>query len=104
MVTSMALTPFSLPERIDIDNANTLLQQLYAFIDGTASQTDEQTLSINLAKVEHCDSAGIACLLEAKVYAEQQQKSLTYDQPAAQLHELAQFFNLEGWLFAPPNV
>ncbi len=99
MVTSMAFTPLSLPERIDIDNANTLLQQLYAFIDSTASQTAEQALNIPLAKVEHCDSAGIACLLEAKVYAEQQQKNLTYDKPVAQLRELAQFFNLEDYLF-----
>ncbi len=84
----------TLPERIGMDNAKFVLQQLLAGID----QADTE-VTVDLSTITHCDSAGIAALIEAKSYALRQQKPLTYSAPPSQLRDLAVFLKVEALLF-----
>lgn len=75
--------------QITVDNADAVLSQL---LQCTADVVD-------LSAIEHCDSAGVAALLEAKAVFSQQQRALIFAHPAQQLHDLATFLKVSDLLF-----
>jgi phospholipid transport system transporter-binding protein len=59
------------------------------------SQQSELTrLRFNLAEVTHCDSTGLALLLEAKRYCNQHQLEFLMEHMSASLRSLAEFCGL----------
>lgn len=54
--------------------------------------------SLSLARVSHCDSAGLALLLELKRRAQDAQQPLRFTDAPQQLRELSGFFGLDGAL------
>lgn len=86
----------TLPTRLTQENANRAVRQLCGMID-TASNA---TACIDLSAVVHCDSAGLAALIEAKTYATSRQYTLIYQQPGQQLCALATFLKVKQLLFS----
>lgn len=91
----MTTNPSSLSAvtRITADNANKVLKQLLS-IDDT---------HVDLSMIEHCDSAGIAVLIETKVQCQKQQRVICYHQPQQQLRDLAGFLKVADLLFDEKN-
>lgn len=82
-----------LPEQLTIDNADKAFQHIV-----NASATS--TVTIDLSTVQHCDSAGIAALIEAKANRLNRQQSTDYQNPNQQLRDLAAFLKVDELLFA----
>lgn len=82
----------ALSEIINISNAETVLSQLNGFV--------EPSLNVDLSAVTHCDSAGLAALIEGKRLAKAQQREITYHDAPKQLLDLAKFLKIDDWLFA----
>ena len=74
---------------ITASNANFVFQKLL----GYPSQC------IDLSKIQHCDSAGIAVLIEVKRQKIKKQQTVSYIKPSKQLLELSSFFNVSSLLF-----
>lgn len=86
-------TPFALPERMTIENANVVAGELRRLI------ATKSTAKIDLSAVSHCDSAGVAALIEAVSYAKKQQHTLHLYHPQKQLRELSAFLKVDALLF-----
>lgn len=82
-----------LPARITLEDANDVATTLCRAVDANA------TLGVDLSAVSHCDSAGIAALIEAKAYANKHQRTLCYLSPQSQLKDLATFLKVDEILF-----
>ncbi len=74
---------------ITTDNADAVLSQLLQFSDD----------AIDLSLVKHCDSAGIAVLLETKAKFTKQQRQVVFLNPTQQLRDLATFLKVADLLF-----
>lgn len=61
------------------------------------NQTDN---TLDLSAVSHCDSAGIAVLLEVKKQLAQQQRQVVFVNPSPQLQDLANFLKVSPLLFS----
>lgn len=81
-----------LPVRLSINNADDVFQRLLQ-----ASNADDYT--VDLSVVEHCDSAGIAALIETKAVLLKQHRDICYVNPGQQLAELAAFLKVQQLLF-----
>ncbi len=75
--------------QITVDNADAVLSQLLQ-LSGDA---------VDLSAVAHCDSAGIAVLLEARAAWAKQRQQKTFLHPSQQLHDLAAFLKVTELLF-----
>lgn len=84
-----------LPARITLEDANDVAKMLCRAVDDS---TDAE-LRVDLSAVNHCDSAGVAALIEAKAYANQHQRTLCYLSPQSQLKDLATFLKVDEILF-----
>lgn len=82
-------TVLALPQRINADNANTVLQIL-------VTQAEK---CVDLSSVTYCDSAGIAVLLEVKSLLASEGKTISYQHPGQQLQDLATFLKVAELLF-----
>lgn len=69
----------------------------FATAKGWFARADElaRAGSLSLARVEHCDSAGLALLLELKRRAQSAQQPLRFTDAPQQLRELSGFFGLD---------
>lgn len=74
---------------ITMTNANSILQSIVASDDAT----------IDLSGVNHCDTAGIAVLLQAKSSRLANNKDIQYINVPQQVAELASFLNVSTSLF-----
>lgn len=88
----MSVSAIKLPERITVENANAVMLMLCQFAERT------EQASIDLSSVEYCDSAGVACLLEAKIHANANKHVLTFVQPNSQLKALVTFLKIDRLL------
>lgn len=82
----------ALPDAINVDNANNILANLM-------NQVDDKQPIVDLSPVMHCDSAGVAVLIEAKVLMKQRDIDIEYVSPSPQLRQLATFLKVEQLLF-----
>lgn len=76
--------------QITADNAAVVLSSLLSQADNT----------VDLSAVNHCDSAGIAVLLEVKKQLAQQQRQVVFVNPSPQLQDLADFLKVSPLLFS----
>ncbi|MPV86688.1 STAS domain-containing protein [Ostreibacterium oceani] len=96
---------YQLPDRITVENANTVLAQLLSQQNGAqngaqAAQSEAaQSTPVDLSGLTHCDSAGIAVLIAAKAHFRGQNKSLDFVNPSPQVIGLAKFLKTERLLF-----
>ncbi len=86
------MSTITLPERLTLDNANAIAKQLD---DSVERRVQGATLDIDLSNVTHCDSAGVAALIEAKRHAKQKDCHITYRNIPPQLHDLADFLKVK---------
>ncbi len=75
---------------ITVDNADKVLSQLVSLTTDT----------IDLSAITHCDSAGIAVLLETKTRLAKQQRQVVFINATQQLHDLATFLKVADLLFS----
>lgn len=83
-----------LPTRITVDNANTVYVQLQQL-----GMLQEGGLVVDLSTVTHCDSAGVAALIEVKSEHAARQQQVNYTNPSQQLRDLARFLKVDAVLF-----
>lgn len=90
----MNATPTTaLPTRITVDNANDVHQQLQQLTD------TQDGVSVDLYAVVHCDSAGIAALIEIQAAQLAKGRRVNFQNPSRQLQDLAQFLKVDELLF-----
>jgi len=82
-------------DSLTFTEANAALEKLLAFC---AQQHDDKAL--DLSNITHCDSAGIAVLIEIKKYVLQQQNTIRLKNPSKQLRSMAQFLQVDDLLFS----
>lgn len=82
----------ALPTALTFDNADKILAQLLA--------ANELNSDIDLSTVTHCDSAGLAALIEAKAIFNTKEQAINYLNASTQLHDLAVFLKVDDLLFA----
>lgn len=88
-MSSNPSTVLSSVSEITADNANNVLQILLRATGG----------DVSLSSIQHCDSAGLAVLLEAKKRLAKQQAALSYVDVPQQVRELADFLKVSNVLF-----
>lgn len=89
--TSMSPIPL-LPQQLNINNADEVLQQL-------VQTSNNDDYNVDLSIIKHCDSAGIAALIETKAVLLKQHRNIHYINPSQQLIELATFLKVQQLLF-----
>ncbi len=89
----MADNQFSLEGVLDINTA----QQTYTKM---RRAIDQGTSHFDLAKLQGCDSAGLAALIEAKKYAKKKkQLRVTFSNASPQVQQFATFLKVNDLLF-----
>lgn len=90
MTTNNISASLSGVTEITVDNANQVLSQLLGFSSD----------AIDLSAITHCDSAGIAVLLETKTRLAKQQRQVVFINARQQLYDLATFLKVADLLFS----
>lgn len=62
-----------------------------------ASLIPEQAIGLNLSRLEYCDSAGVAFLIELLAAARKANHEFTLIEPSAQLEKLIGLYDLEAF-------
>lgn len=81
----------NLPDTLNADNANTVLQTI------VAACSTKTPMTVNLSVVKHCDSAGLAALIAAKSQCQEKHSTLTFTNASPQLTALADFLKVSEW-------
>ncbi|KTC65734.1 anti-anti-sigma factor (plasmid) [Legionella adelaidensis] len=77
------------------------VQQDAVRLQKLARAQDNATIFCNLTNVNHCDSAGLAFLIEAKRICKTFKKDLRIEGASAAIHALAEFCGV-GWILESP--